>query len=353
MTRNSAFAVPAWFRGKVEERPRRQDKESGSTNEALIAELKTIARVRLNEPLARHVTFGIGGPADVFVTVRNADELARAVIATRRAGEPLFILGSGSNILVGDGGIRGVVVDNQAKTWRVAPLRVDAGGALSMPPGIAKGADAFVVWAESGVSFAALARSLARDGYTGIEWAGGIPGTLGGAAVYNAGAYDGCLADALLAVTVLDGNGETRHLPAEELRLAYRTSAILRGEMPNAVVLSIELAVVRGDPNVATARIAELDRSRLDAQPRGRNGGSTFKNPEGHHAWELIDAVGLRGYRIGDAQISEKHANFFLNLGNARAADVHALMREAQRRVKERFGIDLENEVQLVGEGFA
>jgi UDP-N-acetylmuramate dehydrogenase len=197
-----------------------------------------------------------------------------------------------------------------------------------------------------------LARSLARDGYTGIEWAAGIPGTIGGAVVYNAGAYDGCLADVLLGVTILDGAGDTREISAVELKLGYRTSALLRGEMPGAVVLALELVVTRGDASAAQARIAELDRSRLDAQPRGRTGGSTFKNPDGHHAWELIDAVGLRGHRIGDAQISEKHCNFFMNVGAASAADVYALMREAQRRVKERFGIDLENEIALVGEGF-
>jgi UDP-N-acetylmuramate dehydrogenase len=291
--------------------------------------------VRLDEPLARHVTFGIGGPADGFVTVRNADALARAVLASRAAGVPVFVLGSGSNILIGDRGIRGVVIDNQAKAWSVGG---DDGTR--------------VVRAESGVSFAALARALARDGYGGIEWAGGIPGTLGGAAVYNAGAYGGCLADVLVAVTLIDGAGEQRTLPTAELRMAYRTSAILRGEFGDVVVLSLELAVTRGDGAALVARVEELDRARLHAQPRGRNGGSTFKNPEGRQAWELIDAVGLRGHRIGDAQISEKHCNFFLNNGAARAADVYALMQEARRRVKERFGIELENEVALVGEGF-
>jgi UDP-N-acetylmuramate dehydrogenase len=212
----------------------------------------------------------------------------------------------------------------------------------------------FKVRVASGVSFAAVARRLAFAGYGGLEWACGIPGTLGGAAVYNAGAYDSCLADVLMAVIVVDEQAEVRrHLLADELKLGYRTSAILRREIPYTVVEALELAVTRGDAATAMARITALDRSRLDAQPRGRTGGSTFKNPEGHHAWELIDAVGLRGYRIGDAQISEKHANFFLNVGAARAADVHALMLEAQRRVKERFGIDLELEIRLVGEGFA
>jgi UDP-N-acetylmuramate dehydrogenase len=275
------------------------------------------------------------------------------VLAVHRAGETPFILGSGSNILIGDRGIRGVVIDNQAKHWRVDPWGTGARGSVRLPTGTSEDT-AYVVWAESGVSFAALARNLAREGYTGVEWACGIPGTLGGAAVYNAGAYDGCLGDVLLAVTLIDQEAEVRlHVLADELKLGYRTSAILRREIPYTVVEALELAVTRGDAATAMARITALDRSRLDAQPRGRTGGSTFKNPEGHHAWELIDAVGLRGYRIGDAQISEKHANFFLNVGAARAADVHALMLEAQRRVKERFGIDLELEIRLVGEGFA
>lgn len=319
----------------------------------LVAELWTFATVRVDEPLARHVTFGIGGPADVFVTVRTADELARAATAARARGVPSFVLGSGSNILVGDRGIRGVVIDNQAKATRIEPLRVGAESPVSVPEAIAAlPGEKFMVWGESGASFAALARSLARDGYAGIEWAGGIPGTLGGAAVYNAGAYGGSLADVLLAVTLVDGNGEQRYLPAPEVRLGYRTSAILRGELGQCVVLTLEMALARGDAAALSARVAELDRERLGAQPRGRNGGSTFKNPEGHQAWQLIDAVGLRGERRGDAQISEKHCNFFLNLGHARAADVYALMQEARRRVHEQYGIELENEVQLVGEGF-
>jgi UDP-N-acetylmuramate dehydrogenase len=301
----------------------------------LFERLRAIAPTKTDEPLSRHTTFGIGGPADVFVAVRDASELERAAIAARESGAPLFILGAGSNILVGDGGIRGVVIDNQARA-----MRVEAAD------------DGFVVWAESGTPFASLARNLAREGYAGIEWAAGIPGTLGGAVVYNAGAYDGCLADVLLAVTLLDAKSRVRHLPATELKLGYRTSALLRSELGACVVLSVEIAVRRGDREALTERIAELDELRLGAQPRGRNSGSTFKNPPGDHAWRLIDAAGLRGHRIGDACFSEKHSNFIENLGAARAADVYALMQEARRRVKEQSGIELQNEVELVGEGF-
>jgi UDP-N-acetylmuramate dehydrogenase len=318
----------------------------GTMDESLLARLRAIAPVKTDEPLARHTTFGIGGPADVFVSVRNATELAAAVVAAREAGAAVFVLGSGSNILVGDGGIRGVVIDNQAKAHTIAPVHDDEVGSDTTD-------ERFVVSAESGASFAALARSLAKQGYGGLEWAAGIPGTLGGAVVYNAGAYDGCLADVLIAATILDGDGATRRLPLPELRMAYRTSAILRGEYGDAVVLSVELVVTRGDASELTRRVAEFDARRLSAQPRGRNSGSTFKNPPGDQAWRLIDAAGMRGMRIGDARVSEKHSNFFENLGAARAADVAALMREAQRRVKEQFGIELENEVRMVGEGFA
>ncbi|MEX2247154.1 MAG: UDP-N-acetylmuramate dehydrogenase [Dehalococcoidia bacterium] len=318
----------------------------------LVARLEAIAAVRRDEVLARHTTFGIGGPADLFVTVRSADQLRDAFLSVREAGVPCFVLGAGSNILVGDAGVRGVVIDNQAKAHRIAPLVIGTDSPVSLPPSVESPDGASVVWAESGASFAALARSLARDGYAGVEWACGVPGTLGGAVIYNAGAYDGCLADVLLAVTLIDGAGDQRYLPAPELKLGYRTSALLRGELGDCVVLTVEIAVTRGDARALAAQVAAFDRQRLDAQPRGRNSGSTFKNPEGRRAWELIDDAGLRGHRIGGARISPKHCNFIENLGDARAADVFALMSEAKRRVRERFGIELEDEVQRVGEGF-
>lgn len=183
---------------------------------------------------------------------------------------------------------------------------------------------------------------------------------MGGAVVYNAGAYGGCLADVLEYVGYIDEEGRSHNLykineddnELSVLHYAYRSSAFLTGDIPNAVVTSLTINVAKEDPAVLMARIAEYDRLRLDAQPRGRNSGSVFKNPAGDNAWRLIDEVGLRGHRIGDAQISNKHSNFIENLGQARAADVAALIREAQARVRERFGIELETEVELVGEGF-
>jgi UDP-N-acetylmuramate dehydrogenase len=308
-----------------------------SMDERLIERLRSIAPTKTGELLARHTTFGIGGPADVFATARHASELAGAVVAAREFGAPCFMLGAGSNILVGDAGIRGVVIDNQAK-------------GIEGPRELA---GEWVLRVESGMPFATLARNLAKQGYGGIQWACGIPGTLGGAVVYNAGAYDGCLADVLHSITILDADNSEKELPAAALELAYRSSAFTRGEFADRIVLSVEITVTPGNAITLMRTIAAYDAQRLDAQPRGRNSGSTFKNPPGEHAWELIDRVGLRGYRIGNAQISEKHCNFFVNLGEARAADVYALMCEARRRVKEQFGIELENEVELVGEGFA
>jgi UDP-N-acetylmuramate dehydrogenase len=203
---------------------------------------------------------------------------------------------------------------------------------------------------ESGASFAASARRLCRAGYWGLEWAAGIPGTLGGAVVYNAGAYGGCLGDALVSVRTADAAGNEHAIAAADLGLEYRGSVFTRGLLRDMVVLSATLDLRPGDPEEIMRRVAELDARRLAAQPRGRNAGSIFKNPPEQAAWWLIDRSGLRGHRIGDAEISPKHANFFCNAGRASAADVRALIDLAEQRVRERFGIVLQREVQLVGE---
>lgn len=304
----------------------------------LRGELERLGPVRQGEPLARHITFGVGGPADLYAVARSAGELRQMVRLAVEHEVPWFVLGSGSNILVGDGGIRGLVVENRAVAVEgPQPLEEDG---------------AYLLRAESGASFAALARRLSRRGYAGLQWAVGIPGTLGGAVVYNAGAYGGSLADVLLSVRLADPAGCERQLPASQLHLGYRRSAFTRGPLAGQVVLGVELLLGAAPPAVLAETLARFDEKRTSAQPPGRNAGSTFKNPTDRPAWWLIDQVGLRGYRIGDAVISEKHTNFFVNAGRARAADVWALIRLAQERVRERFGTELEPEVQLVGEGF-
>ena len=308
-------------------------------DEEFLTELRALGApvpVRLDEPMARHTTFGIGGPADCYVVAAAEEQLLALTDIARRHDLPFFVLGSGSNILVGDDGIRGLVIENR-HTHCEEPLP--------------QAGEGFRLRAASGASFAALARRLAQAGLAGLEWACGIPGTLGGAVVYNAGAYGGCLADLLLSVRVANGAVSTE-IAAPELALGYRGSAFTRGILAGKLVLSADLLLQQGDAAALTQRITELDARRLAAQPRGRNAGSIFKNTPEHPAWWLIDQVGLRGHRIGDAEISRRHTNFFVNRGRARAADVVALMNLACERVQERFGIRLEPEVALVGEGF-
>jgi UDP-N-acetylmuramate dehydrogenase len=301
-----------------------------------LAELRAVGQVRLAEPLSRHTTFGIGGPADAYTIAKSEDKLRRVTDIARRHSVPFFILGAGSNVLVGDGGIRGLVIEN-ADRQVGDPVR-HANGSL-------------LVRAQSGASLASLARRLSLAGLAGLEWACGIPGTLGGAVVYNAGAYGGCLADVLESVRVANGS-DVMDTDAEKLLLGYRGSAFTRGVLEGKVVLSADLILYEDDRQTLARRVADLDARRLAAQPPGRSAGSIFKNPAEHPAWWLVDQVGLRGHRIGDAEISSKHANFIINRGRARAADVKALMNLARQRAEERFGVRLEPEVTLVGEGF-
>jgi len=301
-----------------------------TSTEHLAATLAQFGDVKPGEPLSRHTTFGVGGPADVFVTVRNADALGGAATAVREAGVECFVLGSGSNILVADAGMRGVVLDNRARAEAASK-------------------DGLTYRVESGASFAAFARKMCRFGLDGLAWAVGIPGTLGGAVVYNAGAYGGCLADVLTRVRLQDEDGTAKWIDAQDLGLVYRGSVFTRGQFEGKTVLEAEVRLTPGDTKELLTRATSYDARRLTAQPRGRNAGSMFKNPPEHPAWKLIEAVGLRGEQRGDAAISDKHCNFFVNYGNAKAADVAWLVHEAERRVKEQFGIQLEREVAFVG----
>jgi UDP-N-acetylmuramate dehydrogenase len=202
----------------------------------------------------------------------------------------------------------------------------------------------------SGASIAALARYLCRKGFGGLEWAGGIPGTIGGAVVYNAGAYDGSVATVLKSVQMVSKDGLQYELAVEELGLGYRESAFTRRLFEGHVILSADLVLQPGDPEELAQRLVELDRNRQASQPRGRSAGSIFKNTREYPAWWLIDQVGLRGRRRGDAEISTKHPNFILNVGRATAMDVVALITLAQQKVEEEFSVKLVPEVAFVGE---
>jgi len=303
-------------------------------NEQLLQQLRNLAEVRVDEPIGRHVTFGVGGPADVYLAAENEDQLRLAYSLAKTAGEPVFIFGSGSNILVGDGGVRGLTIENRTS---------DVDGPSPNGAG-------FKARVASGVSFAALSRRMSNAGYAGIEWACGIPGSLGGAVVSNAGAYEWSLKDVLKSARLSDEDGEVVEVAPEELNLTYRNSAFTHGEFRNKIVLSVDLHLDRGDPNELKQRVREFDEQRRAAQPPGRNCGSVFKNPPQNPSWWYIAQVGLRGHRIGGAQFSDQHANFILNLGDAKAADIVALIELAQQRVRDRFGIELEPEVAFVGE---
>jgi UDP-N-acetylmuramate dehydrogenase len=284
-------------------------------------------RVRRAEPLARHTSFRIGGPADVFVQPGDAEELAAVVRAAAAAEQPLTVLGAGSNLLVGDGGIRGVVVKLGAGFRRVA--WTDRG-----------------VTAGAAVQVGKLARAAVERGLSGLEFAEGIPGTVGGALFMNAGAYGGEVGPAVEAVDGVTREGRVEALTGASVAFHYRRAAIPAGFLVTAVTFRLEPAA----PEAIARRLAELRDHRTASQPQGSaNAGSIFKNPPGHTAGWLIEHAGLKGRRVGGARISERHANFIVNEGGARASDVQALMAEAQRAVWERNGVWLEPEIKLVG----
>ena len=292
--------------------------------------LKFGAAVQENISLAPYTSARIGGPADVLVTVKSADELADAMKVIWDYGMPYYILGGGSNVLVSDKGVRGVVVLDRAKE-----VRFESG-------------DQPTVWCEAGVIFSNLANRCASKGLSGLEWAATVPGTVGGAVYGNAGAFGGDMSGNLIWADVLTKNGREK-LSVEQMEYGYRTSVLKRGEI-KAIVLSAMLRLKNSSKEEVSAKINEFSERRKSAQPPGASMGSMFKNPAGDHAGRLIEAAGLKGTRIGNAEISTKHGNFFINHGETKAEDVRALIHLAQKTVSEKFGVELELEVELVGE---
>ncbi len=287
-------------------------------------------RVKVNAPLAPYTSARLGGRADYLITAHSASELAEIITFLRQHGWPYLILGGGSNVLVSDKGVRGVTILNRARAVRFES---------SSPPR---------VWAESGVVLSNLANRCAARGLSGLEWAATVPGTLGGAVYGNAGAFDGDMAGCLAWAEVLSEAGPERW-PVERMGYDYRTSILKRGEA-RGIVLSAEMILRPATKEEVQARIAHFVQRRKLTQPPGASMGSMFKNPPGDFAGRLIEAAGLKGTRRGNVEISRLHANFFINHGAARASDVQALMALAQKSVKEKFGIELEPEVELIGE---
>lgn len=286
-------------------------------------------RLRENAPLAPYTSARIGGPADALLEVRAAAQLAEAVQALWNAGLPFTLLGGGSNVLVSDRGVRALVILNRAKA-----LHFERGG------------QPFVL-AESGAVISNLAHRAAALGLAGLEWAATVPGTVGGAVYGNAGAFGGDTASSLIRAEILTRSGRGWWTVAE-LGYGYRTS-ILKGGA-EGIVLSAEMRLEDGDPAEVQSKVNEFTAQRKASQPPGASMGSMFKNPPGDFAGRLIEAAGLKGTRIGSAEISPIHANFFLNTGATRAEDLRALIDFTQHRVQEMFGVELELEVELVGE---
>lgn len=286
-------------------------------------------QILTEEPMKKHTTFRIGGPADYLVLPQTAEEVAKIVALCKEQQEPWYIMGNGSNLLVSDEGVRGVVIQ---LLRNFNQIQVE-GTQIRM---------------QAGAQNAAVARQALDASLAGFEFAAGIPGTIGGAVVMNAGAYGGEMKDILKEVTVLDQEGQIRTLPAEELELGYRTSIIAR---KGYLVLEAVIELKPGNAEEIKAVMDDLKEKRMTKQPlEYPSAGSTFKRPQGYFAGKLIMDAGLRGFTVGGAQISEKHCGFVINKGNATAKDVTDLMEETKKIVMEKFGVVLEPEVKRLGQ---
>ncbi|HAM14364.1 MAG TPA: UDP-N-acetylenolpyruvoylglucosamine reductase [Eggerthellaceae bacterium] len=286
-------------------------------------------QVRCGEPMSARTTFRVGGPADFFVMPNTADHVAAVLAACRERGERTYIMGRGSNVLVADEGLRGVVVQ---LAGNLADAEIGQGG---------------IVRVQAGASNARVAAMACRAGLAGYEFAAGIPGTVGGAAIMNAGAYDGEFKQVAQSVTCLTRDLAIVDVSAEEAQWSYRHSMMADASM---IVLSAVLRLHEGNPEDIQQRMDELARKRSSKQPLDLpSAGSTFKRPEGHFAGKLIQDAGLSGYTVGGAQVSTKHAGFVVNAGGASAADVLQVIRDVRSRVLDSSGVALEPEVRFWG----
>lgn len=295
----------------------------------MFCELLGRDHVLTDEPMKQHTTFKIGGPADYFLVPETGEEVGEIIKICRKTDTPYFILGNGSNLLVGDGGYRGAVIQVYRNMSAVT-------------------VEGTTITAQAGALLSAVAAAAKNASLTGFEFAGGIPGTVGGAAVMNAGAYGGEMKDVLVEVTVMDAEGKIFAISAEKLELGYRTSVIKKA---GYIVLEAKIRLKEGDQEAIRERMKELTIQRTTKQPlEYPSAGSTFKRPEGYFAGKLVMDSGLRGYQVGGARISEKHCGFVINAGDATAKDVRTLMDNVRNIVYEKYGVTLEPEVKFLGE---
>lgn len=313
---------------------KQKNKESVSINMISTTVVKALERflpaenIHINEPMSKHTTFRIGGEADCFLQIENVEQLKRVQGYLQQLEIPYYVLGNGSNLLVSDSGYRGVILEIADK---MSDIRVE--GEL--------------IIAQAGALMSKIARVAYENGLTGFEFAAGIPGTIGGGVVMNAGAYGGELKQVVTQVTVVDKEGDLLELDNETMEFGYRTSAIKNHPFTVAMV---KLQLKAGNKEEIKATMEDLAAKRREKQPlEYPSAGSTFKRPEGHFAGALIMNAGLRGYRVGGAQVSEKHCGFVINRDKATATDVKQLMRHVQSEVKVKFGVELEPEVIFLG----
>ena len=283
-------------------------------------------------PLAPYTSLRVGGPADWFVLAKSGQDLADGLRWARDHDLPVRIIGGGSNLLIAEAGVAGLVIKASAARVEVEELRGEP-----------------VLVAEAGANLANVARRLAKQGFGGLEWAANVPGTVGGAAVNNAGAFGGETAACLLSVTIVDADGARLKLGADELGYAYRSSVLKWRERGDIAVERVEMRLHRSSVEQADGLVKQNNAQRMRSQPRSLSAGSVFANPEGDFSGRLIEAAGLKQTRVGGAEISEQHANFIVNPGNATARDVYALMRLAQDAVYERTRVWLRPEIELLG----
>ncbi len=284
--------------------------------------------IRLQEPMAGHTTFRIGGPADCFLQLEDEEQLRKVRRYLDLAGVPFFVLGNGSNLLVDDAGYRGVILQIGTKMSDISVQGCH-------------------IIAKAGATLRQVAAAALEHGLTGFEFAAGIPGTVGGGVVMNAGAYGGEMSQVVTQVRVVSREGEVMELDNDTMEFAYRNS-VIRGSA--FTVTEVTFCLELGDREAIRARMEDLAARRREKQPlEYPSAGSTFKRPEGHFAGQLIMEAGFAGYQIGGARVSEKHCGFLINAGNATARDVRALIGEIQERVKERFRVELETEVVFLG----
>ena len=286
-------------------------------------------QVQKEEPMQKHTTFRVGGPADYFVMPESREQVQKVVALCKEENVPYYIVGNGSNLLVSDQGYHGVIIQIGKKMSRIE-------------------VDGEQICVQAGALLSAVANRALENDLTGFEFAAGIPGSFGGACVMNAGAYGGEMKDVLLSVTVLTPEGEFLTIPKEKLELGYRTSVI---EKKHYLVLEAVIGLKEGDPKEIKTLMDDLRQRRINKQPlEYPSAGSTFKRPEGYFAGKLIQDAGLKGFQVGGAQVSEKHAGFVINKNHATASDIYELMCQVSVKVEEQFGVRLEPEVKRLGD---